>query len=85
MLVHAAAESSRGTKRGTHVVVLSCLGERVLTELESELRAAAIPHSAFREPDEPYNNQLMSIGIEPIQDRRMVRRFLRGLPLYTGV
>jgi hypothetical protein len=80
MTIHAAAESSQGTAKGTYAVALHAPDEQSLLELEDRLRYAGIPHSAFREPDPPYNNQLMSIGIEPTE-RRMVRRFLVGLPM----
>jgi hypothetical protein len=81
MLVHAAAESSKGTVTGTHAVVLSTEAEESLQRIADKLSHAGIPHSAFREPDSPYAGALMAIGIEPVEDRRMVRRFLKGLPL----
>jgi len=81
MLVHAAAESSKGTTTGTHAVVLGAPSEDTLLELEKRLQRNNIPHTAFREPDPPYNGSLMSIGIEPVEDRRMVRRYLKGLSL----
>jgi len=84
MLVHAAAESARGTKPGTFAVVLSSPDEAALKDLEYRLKCATIPHSAFREPDPPFNGQLMSIGIEPVEDRRMIRKFLKGFKLLGG-
>ena len=81
MLVHAAAESSKGTTTGTHAVVLEVPTESELLKLEARLRDARVPHSAFREQDPPYHGSLMSIGIEPVEDRRMVRRYLKGLSL----
>lgn len=81
MLVHAAAESSKGTVSGTHAVVLGADAENTLLKLEEKLRLADVPHSAFREPDPPYDGALMAIGIEPVKDRRMVRRFLKGFTL----
>jgi hypothetical protein len=81
MIAHAAAESSKGTVSGTHVVVLSSKDVGALHKLEQRLITAEISHSAFREPDPPYNGALMSIGIEPVRDRRMVRRFLAGFSL----
>jgi hypothetical protein len=77
MLVHAAALSAAGTTESTHAVVLQAPNEQALLELEQRLIFEQIPHAAFREPDAPYNGQLMSIGIAPC-DRRIVRRYLRS-------
>lgn len=81
MAIHAAAESAKGTCPGTHVVALSAEGEAELLRLEQRLTFEQIPHSAFREPDVPWNGALMAVGIEPVEDRRMVRRFLKGFSL----
>ncbi len=81
MLIHASAESSNGTVPGTYAIALSAESEEALSRLEQKLIWAGVPHSAFREPDAPYYGALMSIGIEPVEDRRMVRRFLKGFPL----
>jgi len=81
MILHAAAESSSGTVPGTFAVALSAPNEESLLELETKLAWAQIHHSAFREPDPPHNGALMAIGINPVGDRRMVRRFLKGFPL----
>jgi hypothetical protein len=80
MVVHAAANSAAGTTPHTHAVVLEA-DEAQLTNLAKQLTQANIPHHTFRESDPPYTNTIMSIGIEPVIDRRMVRRFLRGLSL----
>jgi len=81
MVVHAAAQSAKGTTPNTYAVVLATPGEAALLDLEQRLIFARVPHAAFRETDPPYNGALMSIGIEPVEDRRMVRRFLKGLSL----
>jgi hypothetical protein len=81
MILHAAAESATGTVPGTYAVALSAPNEESLLQLESKLLWERIPHSAFREPDPPYNGALMAIGINPVEDRRIVRRFLKGFPL----
>lgn len=82
MILHAAAESSNGTIPGkTYAVALSSKGEEALLRLEERLCFEGIPHSAFREPDPPYCNALMAIGINPVEDRRMVRRFVKNFPL----
>lgn len=79
MIAHAAALSSRGTTPETFVVVLSAPDERSLLALEHRLRREGLPFAAFREPDR--HNELMSIGIEPVPDRSMVRRFVRDFCL----
>lgn len=81
MIVHAAGESARNVVPGTYAVALSAKNEHELLKLERRLRQFDVPHAAFREPDPPWDGALMSIGIEPVQDRRVVRRFLRGFPL----
>lgn len=81
MLVHAAAASSRGTTHGTHAVVLHAPGEEALRALSAQLAKEGVLHSAFRESDAPYHGQLMAVGIEPLGDRRTVRRFLKGFSL----
>jgi len=78
MVVHAAANSATGTTPGTYAVVLTAPNEKELLQLERKLQRFSVPHAAFREPD--YNNELMSIGIEPAE-RCMVRHFLKGLSL----
>jgi hypothetical protein len=83
MLVHAAAESAHGTARGTRAVVLGAPNESSLRALSQSLSRESIPHAAFCESELPYAGQLMSVGIEPVQDRRIVRRFLKGFSLVT--
>jgi hypothetical protein len=78
MTVHATAQSAKGTTPDTYAVVLTAENEVQLLQLEERLLRYGVPHSAFREPD--YNDQLMSIGIEPVE-RSMVQRFLRGFLL----
>ncbi len=84
MLIHAAGESAINIVPGTYAVALSSPDEGRLLKLEQRLLWEEIPHAAFREPDAPFNGALMSIGIEPVEDRRMVRRFLRGFSLFGG-
>jgi hypothetical protein len=81
MIVHAAAQSAKGTTPNTYAVVLAAPGEAALLALEQKLSRAHVPHAAFRETDPPYSGALMSIGIEPVEDRCMVRRFLRDFKL----
>ncbi len=79
--MHAAGESSTGNiPEGTHAVVLATPNEAKLLALERVLIDAGIPHTAVREPDEPWNGQLMAIGIRP-GPRDTVRKLLSNLPL----
>ena len=83
MLVHAAALSSQGASRDTYVVALE--GSRIeLEALVCRLQQHAIAHVLFREPDPPYLGELMSVGVLPVSDRRIVRRHLKGLRLFGG-
>lgn len=79
MIVHAAGESSHNVTSGTYAVALAADSEAALLRLEQRLQFEQISHAAFREPDR--DNELMAIGIEPVEDRRTVRRFLKGFPL----
>lgn len=60
-------------------VVLGVPNQRSLQRLERRLKKARIPHVAIREPDEPWNGQLMTIGLWPCERdgkaSRMLRRF----------
>lgn len=80
-LVHAAGESAPkgGVPNGTYAVALAAKSERHLASLEEELRRISIPHVGIREPDR--NDELMAIGIYPVEDRRLLRRVLGNLPL----
>lgn len=81
-LIHAAGESARGgVAPGTHAVALAARDEDHLAAIEGQLRAAAIPHWAIREPDPPWSGALMAIGVEPVAERKTVRRVTGGLPL----
>ena len=83
MIAHAAALSSLGTVSDTHVVVLESPDESSLEKLERTLIREKIEHTVFREPDAPWNNARMAVGINPIIDRREVRRFLKSFNLLT--
>lgn len=78
MIIHAAGESANNVTPGTYAVALGASNEQQLLKLEERLTWEQVPHAAFREPD--YDDQLMSIGIEPT-DRRHVRRFLKNFSL----
>jgi len=83
-LVHAAGESAASfggpLPANTHAVVLSVPSEADLLRLEDRLRLLKVPHFAIREPDSPFNNQLMAIGFTP-SPRGTFRKFLSNLPL----
>lgn len=81
-LIHAAGESSPGgIPEGTFAVCLGAQDEDQLLELERKLIASNIKHTAVREPDAPYNGALMAIGIEPVEDRTVLRPITGNLPL----
>jgi len=80
MVAHAAALSATGTRANTHVVVLSATLAH-LHKLKTKLSLAKVPHVAFHEPDLPWDGELMSIGVYPVENRRMVQRFLKGIKL----
>lgn len=83
-LVHAAGESASAFGRqlppNTHAVVLAVPSEKLLLDLEEKLLAFQVPHFSIREPDSPYNNQLMAIGFPP-SPKGTFKKFLANLPL----
>lgn len=79
-ITHAAGESSPGNlSEGTHAVVLAADQAKLLA-LERKLIEANIPHRAIREPDLPWDNQLMSIGICPTF-KHLIKKFVSNFPL----
>jgi len=81
-LVHAAGESAPGDlASGTIAVVLAARDEAHLEHLAAELRRLQIPHRPIREPDPPWNNALMAIGIVPVCDRATVSTITGSLRL----
>ena len=80
-LVHAAGESSPGTlDAGTFAVVLAVPDEAALIREARRLGAAGVVYKAIREPDGPWNNALMALGLSPAP-RSHLRRHLANLPL----
>jgi hypothetical protein len=63
----------------TIACVLGVPNEQALKRLEKKLKAAKVPHIAVREPDAPWNGQLMTIGLWPMDmtdaHRRLLRRY----------
>lgn len=82
MLIHAAGHSSPGAHLPEHTfaIALSCPDEAALVELSHRLDAAGIVHQRILEPDEPYNNQLMALGLPPAY-KSIYRRYISNLPL----
>jgi peptidyl-tRNA hydrolase len=79
-VTHAAGESSPGSlPEGTNAVVLAAKPLE-LQALEVRLKAAGVPHTAIREPDPPYNGELLAIGLVPAA-RSLVRSYVSSLPL----
>ena len=79
--VHAAGESAPGVlPAGTFAVVLSVEGERELVHLADRLRLAGVDFVSIFEPDPPYDNALMAIGVRPGR-KETLRRHLSSLPL----
>lgn len=80
-LIHAAGESSPGNlPEHTFAVCLAARDEAHLLEIEQKLLDLGIAHKAIREPDPPWNNALMAIGIYPCE-RSTARRITSSLPL----
>jgi hypothetical protein len=81
MLVHAAGESSPGTlASNTHAIVLAVPDEAALARQLVRLHAAGVEFVAIREPDAPWSNALMAIGLVP-KRKEVLRRHLSSLPL----
>ena len=79
-VTHAAGESSPGgLPSGTYAVVLQAGTER-LVALEERLIQSGVPHKAIRENDPPYSGELLAIGLEPAE-RRKVQKHISSLPL----
>ncbi len=81
MLVHAAGESSPGNlPHDTHAIVLAVPDEPALVALAERLAKRGVAHVTIREPDAPWNDALMSIGLMPAR-REDLKRHLSSLPL----
>jgi hypothetical protein len=81
MIVHAAGESSPGNLPDTtHAVVLVVDDEAALMKLSLRLHREGLAHRVVREPDAPWNNAIMAIGIAPAR-KDVVRRHVSSLRL----
>lgn len=79
-LAHAAARSAAGLHaENTHVVVLAAKDETELLCLEAALTASPYQFVSVREPDAPWDSQLMAIGLAPLP-RKQLGRMLRRYP-----
>jgi 7-keto-8-aminopelargonate synthetase-like enzyme len=80
--IHAAGESSPGNlPASTHAVALEVRDEQQLQDLEQALVRAGINFRSIREPDAPYSNALVAIGIEPQVRSPLLRKLLGRFPL----
>lgn len=80
MLIHAAGQSASNVSRDTFAIALAVSGEQELVNLRKRLRDKGVPHSPVFEPDDPWNNSLMAIGIAPGL-RSVVGKEVRHIPL----
>lgn len=80
-VAHAAGESSLGVKPGTNVVVLAVPSEGALYAVYNRLVMASVRCTLITEPDPPWNGAATAIGLEPVADRKPLRRVLQHLPL----
>ena len=78
-LIHAAGESN---PKGIRCYSVALRADN-LEEIEQKLKDASIPHIAIREVDPPYNNELLAIGICPINRSKSkdLRRIVSCLSL----
>lgn len=81
MLIHAAGESSPGNlPPHTFAIALEARDESHLDSISKKLFESGIAHKRIVETDAPYKNQLMAIGVRPME-RSKVRPYLSELPL----
>ena len=82
-LVHAAGETGP-TEPGTHAIVLSAKNEKHLLKIEFQLSGSKIKYHSVREPDSPWNGELMAIGLYPTSDRASFKPVTKRLKLLGG-
>ena len=85
MIVHAAGHSAQlpgaaSASPPTTAVVLAASSPDELCAIARTLVEADVPHVLVREPDDPWRDAPMAIGVVPIA-RARVRRLLAHLPL----
>jgi hypothetical protein len=81
MLVHATGESLDGPHAPeTYAVVLAARDELHITLIAERLEAAGVKLTRVREPDPPFDNALMALGVYPAR-KESLRRHLSDVPL----
>jgi predicted transcriptional regulator len=82
---HAAAESIRSLPVDPETNVVALMAERSddLEQLSEALKLVAIHHVVIREPDEPYRNKAVAVGVEPVKDgaRKNVQAIVSSMGL----
>jgi hypothetical protein len=73
---HAAGESiiEAPIPSTTRLVLLHAENENALLEIEGVVKAKGYHCVLIREPDEPYNNAAMSLGLAPSTKRNQLRK-----------
>ncbi len=80
--IHAAGESVKEpVPSSTYAVALHAPNEASLIELEAHLALRGMPFVAIREPDAPYNGQLMAIGVQPMVRTKQLRKMFASFKL----
>jgi hypothetical protein len=82
-VAHAAGESiiDAPIPSTTIAVILHVKDEAHLFEYADLIKNKDFPHVIIREPDEPYNNAAMSIGLQPNDRRNALRKLFYHLNL----
>lgn len=82
-VAHAAGESivEAPIPSTTVAVLLHVKDEAQLLEYEEEIKRKGLEYVLIREPDEPYNNAAMSLGLRPSDRRNMLRKVFYHLNL----
>lgn len=81
-VAHAASESSlTPDPLGTNVVVLAVPSEAMLLAVYQRLVMANVRCVLITEPDAPWDGAATAIGVERVDDRKIVKRVLQHLPL----
>jgi len=80
-IVHASGESSPRVPSGCIAVALHADGAAHVACLAARLEEHDIHHVVVVEGEGRYRGQRMAIGIEPTEDRDLVRKVVGALPL----
>lgn len=78
--IHAAGESA-GVPPGTFAVGLATADQAELEQVKERLAELQIPYAAIVETQGEHAGELMAIGIEPVEERALVRKAVSSLPL----